>query len=420
MKNSIRDYISTEGLDSFKQLAYLYTEEFKYSCVLDSCLLNSGVHGGKYEFLAAYGASKVFENYDELTTWVSSSMNWYFGVLSYDLKNRFEKLDSKNNTIIPTEEITFFIPETIVSVDKNGEVLVIKGQIKDSFWVGKPTGKKHQISKSESPITKEDYLESIAKVHELIKSGNVYELNYCVPYTHKYHQLDSISLHMELLQKSPVPMAAYFRANHFAMCGASMERYLSKKGNTLLSQPIKGTIGKGETMAEDLQMISQLENSEKDKAENVMIVDLVRNDMARISVPGSIKVKELFGIYSYLQVHQMISTVTSELRPNITFDEIIRSTFPMGSMTGAPKIAAMKHIEYLEIFKRGWYSGAVGYITPEGDFDFNVVIRSILCDESTSTINYNAGGAITIDSVAQKEWEEVQLKLKAITELLKN
>ncbi|MGB1038647.1 MAG: chorismate-binding protein, partial [Bacteroidia bacterium] len=325
-----------------------------------------------------------------------------------------------HKAIVPTEEVTFFIPETIITIDKNGKVECIKGRLRDTFWKGKPSEVKHKISNSASPITKENYLKTIGNIQELIKEGNVYELNYCVPYTHKFQVLDPVSLHIDLLQKSPVPMAAFYKAKHLTMCGASMERYLSRSGNTLLSQPIKGTIGKGKTAEEDLQMISQLENSEKDKAENVMIVDLVRNDMARVSIPGTIQVNELFGIYSYLQVHQMISTITSELKSDISFDDIIRTSFPMGSMTGAPKIAAMEHIENLEIFKRGWYSGAFGYINPEGDFDFNVVIRSILCDDSSSTINYNAGGAITIDSDPHNEWDEVELKLKAITELLRN
>jgi len=197
-----------------------------------------------------------------------------------------------------------------------------------------------------------------------------------------------------------------------------MERFLVKKQNTLISQPIKGTIGKGKTLEEDKLLIQELENSEKDRAENVMIVDLVRNDLAKVCKPGTIKVEELFGIYSYLQVHQMISTVSGELKPNITFGDILRATYPMGSMTGAPKIAAMKFIEELEDFKRGWYSGSVGYIEPNGDFDFNVVIRSLLGNMNTKEIAYCAGGAITIDSETDKEWNEIKLKTKAITSIL--
>ena len=166
-------------------------------------------------------------------------------------------------------------------------------------------------------------------------------------------------------------------------------------------------------------LIAQLKNSEKDRAENVMIVDLVRNDLNRVCKSGTVQVNELFGIYSYLQVHQMISTVKGDVLPEVSISDILKATFPMGSMTGAPKIAAMKYIEGLENFKRGWYSGALGYLAPDGNFDFNVVIRSVLCDMETKVLNYNAGGAITIDSIAEHEWMEVQLKTKAITEVLK-
>jgi para-aminobenzoate synthetase component 1 len=215
-------------------------------------------------------------------------------------------------------------------------------------------------------------------------------------------------------------MAAYFSADSLHLCGASMERYLTKKEDKILSQPIKGTIKKGETIEEDHALIASLLNSEKDRAENVMIVDLVRNDLNKICQTSSVKVTELCEIYSYLQVHQMISTVEGKLKPNTSFTDILRATFPMGSMTGAPKIAAMKHIDELESFKRGWYSGSVGYIQPNGDFDFNVVIRSLLCDEDKKILNYCAGGAITIDSNPENEWEEIQVKTKAITEVLNN
>jgi para-aminobenzoate synthetase component 1 len=187
-----------------------------------------------------------------------------------------------------------------------------------------------------------------------------------------------------------------------------------------LSQPIKGTIRKGETLEEDQALISELVNSEKDRAENVMIVDLVRNDLNKICQTATVKVTELFEIYSYLQVHQMISTIEGKLKPNTTFTDILKATFPMGSMTGAPKISAMKYIDRLESFKRGWYSGSIGYIDPNGDFDFNVVIRSLLCDKNRKTLNYCAGGAITIDSIPEKEWDEIQVKTKAITEVLNN
>jgi para-aminobenzoate synthetase component 1 len=387
---------------------------------LDSCQLNTGVHGGNYEFLAAFGAEEVYENYVDFRAAIDKKGQWLFGVLGYDIKNHLEKLTSENNALIETSETLFFVPEIILSIDKTGTIIALKGSVSAEFWQPKQDHEALQVGPSQSPISKEIYVQKIEEIHELIRAGEVYELNYCVPFSHSFTSFSPLLFHQQLIKKSPVPMAAYLKADHLHLCGASMERYLLKKGNKLISQPIKGTIRKGENPQEDQRLIQELEDSEKDRAENVMIVDLVRNDLNRICKRGSVQVPELFGIYSYLQVHQMISTVEGEVANDKSLIEILEATFPMGSMTGAPKIAAMRHIEQLEDFKRGWYSGAVGYITPEHDFDFNVVIRSVLCDDTRKVLNYNAGGAITIDSQAESEWKEVQLKTKAITSILKS
>ncbi|MFT7101236.1 MAG: para-aminobenzoate synthetase component 1 [Bacteroidia bacterium] len=419
MTSKFTDYISTQGLDAFKHLCYAYSQNFKHSCILDSCQLNTGVHGGNYEFLAAYGAEEIYTSYVGFQNAIQQKGNWLFGVLGYDVKNHIENLSSKNDTIIDTTETLFFVPQIVVAIDKGGNLLELKGKVSDDIWESTIENTQHNVASSYSPISKEIYLQKISQIHELIREGNVYELNYCVPFTHSFTSFSPLFFHQQLIKKSPVPMAAYLRADHLHLCGASMERFLLKKGNKLISQPIKGTIRKGDNPQEDQRLIQELENSEKDKAENVMIVDLVRNDLNRICERRSVHVPELFGIYSYLQVHQMISTVEGTVAHDKTLLNILEATFPMGSMTGAPKIAAMQQIEQLENFKRGWYSGAVGYITPDQDFDFNVVIRTVLCNTKSKTLNYNAGGAITIDSVADSEWKEVKLKTKAITSILK-
>jgi len=413
------DYISTHGLDAFKHICYAYSQNFQHSCILDSCQLNTGVHGGNYEFLAAYGAEDVYNSYVGFQTAIHQKGNWLFGVLGYDVKNHIEKLSSKNDTLIDTAETLFFVPQIVIAIDKEGNLLELKGNVPSDIWESTIENEPHNVTPSYSPISQEIYLQKINQIHELIREGNVYELNYCIPFTHSFTSFSPLLFHQQLIKKSPVPMAAYLRADHLHLCGASMERFLLKKGNTLISQPIKGTIRKGDSPQEDQRLIQELENSEKDRAENVMIVDLVRNDLNRICERGSVQVPELFGVYSYLQVHQMISTVKGTVARDVSLLDILEATFPMGSMTGAPKIAAMQQIEKLENFKRGWYSGAVGYITPDQDFDFNVVIRSVLCNTTSKTLNYNAGGAITIDSVAESEWKEVKLKTKAITSILK-
>lgn len=414
----ISDYINEFGLESFKERAYDFTKNFENSCILDSCSLHTGVNAGKYDFLAAYGAEQIVQDLDSLQQCLDSHSNWVFGTLGYELKNKFENLSSSNTALYKTQPVDFFVPEAILSIDKSGKTKLLKGKLPEEFWSCQMKTQKTSVSSVSSPVNRQIYLDKIDEIHELIRAGEVYELNYCVPFSHSYSSFNPSDFQKELIKKSPVPMASFYKNGPTSLCGASMERFLAKTGDTLTSQPIKGTIRKGSDSAEDQEMIKELESSQKDKAENVMIVDLVRNDLARISESGSIKVSELFGIYSYLQVHQMISTVQSKLKKGLKFSDILYAAFPMGSMTGAPKIAAMKYIEILESFQRGWYSGSTGYISPDGDFDFNVVIRSVICDEINNKIHYCAGGAITIDSIPEEEWNEVRLKTKAITEML--
>jgi para-aminobenzoate synthetase component 1 len=416
--NKLKQYIQSEGLDSFKYKCYQFTRLFEYASVLDSCSLNSGVTNGKYEFIAAFGSEKVATSYQEFEQ-ILKVNGWLFGIFGYELKNQFEKLESNNTPLMDAPELVFFVPKAVLSIDRKGQVEILKNNtcINSILEYTNPSNIKNKVDYSKAH-NKEKYLDKVNQIHQLIRDGEVYELNYCLSFGHEVQHFDPLQFHLELIKKSPVPMASYLKAKNLYLCGASMERFITKEGNKLTSQPIKGTIKKGIDYKEDEQLIRQLENSEKDRAENVMIVDLVRNDFARVCKTGSIQVEELFGIYSYLQVHQMISTVSGELKNGIGINEILKATFPMGSMTGAPKISSMKHIEDLEDFSRGWYSGAAGYISPVGDFDFNVVIRSLFCDSNTKKITYCAGGAITIDSSPENEWEEIQLKTKAITDVL--
>jgi len=413
--NNLNAYIAEFGITAFKNQAYHYSKAHTYSCILDSCNLGSNTCHSKYEFLAAFGAEICLNN---LNTIAQYNDHWLFGILGYDLKNSFEQLSSSNPATIHTPDILFFVPETIIAIDKQHHASILKGHLPKAFWDKPKASPAHNISAAINPLSKVNYLNQIQEIQYLIKQGEVYELNFCVNHLHTYTSFSPIDFQLKLNQHSPVPMAAYLKAGHLHLCGASMERFLSREKNTLISQPIKGTIRRGKTAYEDEILKKQLESSEKDRAENVMIVDLVRNDLNRICNTGTVHVAELFGIYSYPQVHQMISTVQGTQKPESTLSDVLQSTFPMGSMTGAPKIAAMNYIEELESFKRGWYSGSLGYIDPNGNFDFNVVIRSLLCDTHDQKISYSAGGAITIDSVAENEWEEIQLKTKAIHEIL--
>jgi para-aminobenzoate synthetase component 1 len=265
-----------------------------------------------------------------------------------------------------------------------------------------------------SRLSREEYLQIIARLKEHIREGDCYEITFCNEAFVVGTSVDPRVAFKRLNALSPAPFAAIYREGARSMMCASPERFLLKSGKVLRSQPIKGTARRSTDPTTDEQLRIDLQNSEKEQAENVMIVDLVRNDLARSCEVGSVSVDELFGIYSFPQVHQMISTISGVLREDVPFTEAIRAAFPMGSMTGAPKHRVMQLIEQYETSRRELFSGAVGYISPEGDFDFNVIIRSLFYNAETQYLSYQTGGAITWGSDPEAEWEELRLKAAAM------
>jgi para-aminobenzoate synthetase component 1 len=262
-------------------------------------------------------------------------------------------------------------------------------------------------------ISREEYITDIKQILAHIQRGDVYELNYCQEFYSEEAVINPAQVYLQLNDFSPMPFSCFYRLGEkYVMC-ASPERFLKKSGSKIIAQPIKGTIARGKNEAEDFLQKQKLLNDEKERAENVMIVDLVRNDLSRTAKKNSVQVEELFGIYTFPHLHQMISTIVSEVRDGVEWTDVIRSAFPMGSMTGAPKIRAMQLIEQYEKTKRGLFSGSVGYITPEGDFDFNVIIRSVLYNAEKKYVSFMAGSAITANSVPEKEYEECLLKASA-------
>jgi para-aminobenzoate synthetase component I len=242
-------------------------------------------------------------------------------------------------------------------------------------------------------MDKEEYIEKVMKIKWHIQRGDIYEMNFCMDFFAENISVNPVQLASRLFEQSPAPFSAYYRFDDRHLFCASPERYLRRKGD---------------------HIISHLLNDEKEKSENVMITDLVRNDLSRIATRGSVNVEELFGIYSFRHVHQMISTVSCRQNENTGIADILKATFPMGSMTGAPKVKAMELIEKYEKFRRGLFSGTVGYISPSGDFDFNVVIRSIFFNETIRYISISAGSAITGYCNPENEYEECCLKAKAL------
>jgi para-aminobenzoate synthetase component 1 len=415
----------TEDIRIFKQKALSWADGFDVCCYLDSN--NYSDQYGKYDFLIAAGVNKELSSisgngFENLKVFFEANQNWMFGFLSYDLKNELELLVSENNDELGFPDLYFFIPKYLI-ICKNGVVSVILGEEKilESIYATSHIDTDKEISLDiQARIDQQTYLQAVEEMQEHILRGDIYEANYCQEFFARYAKIDPVSIYLKLTKLSPTPFSGYFK--HYAkyILSASPERFMCKRGSKLISQPIKGTAKRSTDFIIDEQRKVSLRNNIKEQTENVMIVDLVRNDLSKSAVKGSVKVDELFGIYGFSQVYQMISTITCELDPDLHFINAIKNAFPMGSMTGAPKVSAMKIIESLEYCKRGIYSGAIGYIEPSGDFDLNVVIRSILYNSATQYLSVQVGGAITYAANGVSEYEECLLKISAILAILKN
>ena len=354
---------------------------------------------------------------------------WQFGFISYDYKNQLEQLQSTHFDGIKFPEKHFFSPEILFKLSLKKVEISYNEAFFSELEIEKMVLKIEAISiKEDKPqsikvlpkITKEDYLNNVEHLKNHIQLGDIYEVNYCQEYYAKEVEINPINLYLALNKKSPTPLSCFVKHNDTYLMSATPERFIQKTKTQLVSQPIKGTIKRGENEVEDMQLKQQLLQDEKERSENIMIVDLVRNDFSKIANKGSVKVDELCQVYTFPQVHQLISTVSAKVDNSITFEAIIKATFPMGSMTGAPKIRAMELIEQYEKTKRGLYAGTVGYINPNGDFDFNVVIRSLQYNQKNQYLSFMVGGAITSLSDAEKEYEECLLKAKAMIEVLEN
>ena len=379
---------------------------------------------GKYECLLAAGAVEIIADtsLSSLGQLHELRKDWLFGHIAYDYKNNLETgLTSRNVIQTAFPLLSFFCPQVVIHINPAKTELTIESHYTNPREIfdainsakGEVIGKLPQL-KFRHNISREQYLHTIAALQEHIVNGDCYEINFCSEGFADARHINPLHIFTALNELSPAPFAAYYRLEDKYMACSSPERYLQKNGNTILSQPIKGTARRVENSALDDALRSDLQYDEKERAENVMIVDLVRNDLARSCETGSVNVDELFGIYSFPQVHQMISTVSAQLRKGLTFTDAIKYSFPMGSMTGAPKIKVMELIDYYELSRRELFSGTVGYITPGGDFDFNVVIRSLFYNADSHYLSYQTGGAITYDSKPEKEWEEMRLKAWAL------
>lgn len=366
-------------------------------------------------------------SFAQLKSYITPLQDYVFGFLGYDLKNDVENLTSTNTYEIDFPDMYFFQPKKIIEITAKEVIfkypLAFKNEI-DKDWKNINTFVNTKTVKNsiqiKHRIDKENYIQQVKKALTEIHLGNVYELNFCQEFYAENALIDPLQTYLDLNTISATPFASYLKMEHLFLLSASPERFLKKTGETLISEPIKGTAKRRSDVQKDQEQIHLLKNNTKEIAENIMIVDLVRNDLSHIAQKGSVKVDELCGIYSFKQVHQMISTISCQIQPNIHPVDAIKACYPMGSMTGAPKIAAMNLIEELEASKRGIYSGAVGYFTPELDFDFNVVIRSIVYNAQKKYVSFSVGSAITAMANPEKEYEECLLKAKAMRAVLSN
>jgi len=431
MQRTIRSFTIID-IHKFKSNLLNWSQQFETTIWLDS-----NEHNKKYSsFDCAIAVEEFtsiktdyFNAFEKLKEYQSSTKDYIFGYISYDVKNDTEQLSSNNFDGLDFADLYFFQPQKLIFIKGNTVEFHYLKMVNDEIESDVEEIKKFKNLKKQKStfdikikhrLHKDEYQAKVSKILEHIQRGDIYEANFCQEFYAENTSINPIEVYKHLNQISEPPFAAFVKLDTQYILSASPERYLKKEGLKVISQPIKGTAKRFSSKADDDQIAYNLSRDEKERSENVMIVDLVRNDLSRTAKKGSVKVEELCKVYSFKQVHQLISTVASEIKENTHVIDIIKDTFPMGSMTGAPKVSAMKIIEELEETKRSLFSGTIGYFTPEGNFDFNVIIRSILYNEEKKYVSYSVGGAITAKSTPEKEYEECLLKAKAMQHVLLN
>jgi para-aminobenzoate synthetase component 1 len=416
--------LQVDDLQKFKHKALLWASSFNSVCYLDSNEFNDPYT--KFDTLIAIGAKAELTAYpgnafDELKNFRENNTGWLGGFLGYDLKNEVEKLSSQNPDSLQFPDLYFFAPQHLIIIKADKAEIISDNP---AFVLGNIDEQELNTAITNPSITlksrysKQEYIDTVKSIQEHITRGDIYVTNFCQEFYSTNVKINPLDIFLQLNSVSPNPFSTFFKWKDNYILGASPERFLAKRGSKLISQPIKGTAKRENDIAADELAKQELRNHPKELQENVMIVDLVRNDLTRSAKQGTVKTEDLFGIHSFRHVHQMISTVVCELKDDLSAVQAIKNTFPMGSMTGAPKISAMQLMEQFERSKRGVYSGAVGYFSPDDDFDFNVVIRSLLYNSANGYLSFHAGSAITYHADAEKEYEECLLKAQAVMEVL--
>ncbi len=416
--------VQVNNLPEFRKKALQWAASFDTLCYLDSNGFNDPY--SKFDTLIAAGSraeltANAGDAFDRLDEFRKNNPGWMTGFLGYDLKNEIEALTSANPDGLKFPDLYFFVPEHLILI-KGDEAEIISDHpdlvLKAINEQALVRSAQQSVINLKPRFSRQEYIDTVNRIKEHITRGDIYVTNFCQEFFAEDVALEPLEIFTKLNEVSPNPFSTFFKWNGNYILGASPERFLAKRGSKLISQPIKGTAKRLDDTKADEQAKQVLRNHPKELQENVMVVDLVRNDLTRSAKPGTVKTEELFGIYSFKQVHQMISTVVCEIEDNLPNVQTIKNTFPMGSMTGAPKVSCMQLMEQYERSKRGVYSGAIGYFSPDDDFDFNVVIRSLLYNSSNKYLSFHAGGAITYHAIAENEYEECLLKATAVMEVL--
>ena len=427
MKRKIKVY-TPENISLFKKKLFKWSNQFNISICLDSNNYNDRL-GDLDAIVATDVHSKLpftkSNSLNKLEAYLKETNDWLFGYFSYDLKNELEDLRSNNYSEFDFPNLFFFQPKKIwIIKSRNVEAhYLYPSEIEsdlDDIHTQKINDKNIKSEIKLFPrLSKSQYEEKINKLLFHINRGDIYEANFCMEWFSNDSNIYPFNVYDKLNQISKNPMSAFFKQNDTYLLSSSPERYIKRINNKIITQPIKGTSRRDNDKVIDLNLKKDLTQDPKERSENIMIVDLVRNDLSRFSYPGSVKVTELCKVYPFEKVHQMISTVESQIDSNLKMTDVIKATFPMGSMTGAPKIKALNIIEKLEVSKRGLYSGALGYVDPRGNFDFNVVIRSLIYDHKNKYLSFQVGSAITSNSSPEKEYQECLLKAEPMLSIFK-
>lgn len=436
MYTRTKQIFSINNSKEFKQRLFAWAQQFQTVVWLDSNSFDSYRYSSFSSCLAVEEFTSIKTDYsdafEKLKEYQSYTKDYIFGYISYDVKNDVEKLHSNNFDGLNFADIYFFQPQKLIFIHQNSVEFVYLKMIDDEITkdfekiqninliTENNTASNQKDVKIKLRIHKDEYYKKVNRILKHIKRGDIYEANFCQEFYAENTIINPYLIYQHLNEISEPPFATFLKLDYQYLLSASPERYIKKQKSKIISQPIKGTAKRYINPIEDKKAAFDLGRDEKERSENIMIVDLVRNDLSKTAKKGSVKVEELCRVYSFKQVHQLISTVVSEIEHTTNPVDVIRDTFPMGSMTGAPKVSAMQIIENLEETKRGLYSGTVGYFTPDGDFDFNVIIRSILYNQQKKYVSYSVGGAITAKSSPEKEYEECLLKAKAMKLVLTN